>query len=186
MPTTGWQPKWRAAMRSRRLIQAAAKDRLLGNDAAARAALARALALDPTNFEVSQHLDELADDAVREQPKPLYEQSSSELGSAETLEPAAGVRSFHIHIDQRQAIAQVFKAYGLTAMLDDSVRPISIRLDMDDASFEQATRVLGLVTSSFYVPLDAHRVVVAADTRENRHAVHAAGTGNGLYGRAER
>ncbi len=150
------------------LVQAAAKDRLLGNDAAARTALARALALDPTNFEVRQHLDELADDAVREQPKPLYEQSSNELGSAETLEPAAGVRSFHIHIDQRQAIAQVFKAYGLTAMLDDSVRPISIRLDIDDASFEQAARVLGLVTSSFYVPLDPHRVVVAADTHENR------------------
>ena len=92
------------------LIQAAAKDRLLGNDAAARAALARALALDPTNFEASQHLDELADDAAREQPKPLYEQSSSELGAAEPLEPAAGVHSFHMRIDQRQAIAAGFQS----------------------------------------------------------------------------
>lgn len=150
------------------LVQAAAKDRLLGNDAAAGGALARALALDPTNFEVRQHLDEMADDAARAQPKPLYEQSSNDLGSAATLEPAAGVRSFHIHIDQRQAIEQVFKAYGVTAMLDDSVHPSSIRLDIDDASFEEAARVLGLVTDSFYVPLDPHRVVVAADTRDNR------------------
>ena len=149
------------------LIQAAAKDRLLGNDAGARAALARALALDPTNFEASQHLDELADDAARAQPKPLYEQSPGEMGGAEPLEPASGVRSFHLRADERQVIKQVFKAYGLTAMLDDSVRPTQVRLDLDDASFEEATRVLGLVTNCFYVPLDAHRVVVAADTREN-------------------
>ncbi len=51
------------------LIQEAAKDRLLGNEAAARAALERARALDPTNIEVSQHLDELADDVARSQPQ---------------------------------------------------------------------------------------------------------------------
>ncbi len=150
------------------LIQAAAKDRLLGNDADARAALARALALDPTNFEVNQHLDELADDAARAEPKPLYKQSSSELGAAEPLEPASGVRSFHLHADERQVIAQVFKAYGLAAMLDDSVRPTQVRLDLDDASFDEATRALALVTNCFYVPLDAHGVVVAADTRDKR------------------
>ena len=159
---------WRAAMRSRRSIQAAAKDRLLGNDAAARAALARALALDPTNFEASQHLDELADDAARAEPKPLYKQSSGELGAAVPLEPASGVRSFHLRADERQVITQVFKAYGLTAMLDDSVRPTQVRLDLDGASFEEATRILGLVTNCFYVPMDAHGVVVAADTRDKR------------------
>ena len=150
------------------LIQAAAKDRLLGNDADARAALARALALDPTNFEANQHLDELADDAARAEPKPLYKQSSSELGAAEPLEPASGVRSFHLHADERQVITQVFKAYGLTAMLDDSVRSTQVRLDLDGASFDEATRALALVTNCFYVPMDAHGVVVAADTRDKR------------------
>ena len=29
-------------------------------------------------------------------------------------------------------------------------------------------RALGLITNSFYVPLDAHRVLVASDTRANR------------------
>ncbi len=150
------------------LIQAAAKDRLLGNDADARAALARALALDPTNFEANQHLDELADDAARAEPKPLYKQRSSELGAAEPLEPASGVRSFHLHADERQVITQVFKAYGLTAMLDDSVRSTQVRLDLDDASFDEATRAMARVTNCFYVPMDAHGVVVAADTRDKR------------------
>ncbi len=73
-----------------------------------------------------------------------------------------------MHTDQLQVIQQVFKAYGLDATLDDSIHSTPVRLDMDDASFEDATRVLGMVTHSFYVPLDAHRVLVARDTRENR------------------
>ncbi|MGA9060324.1 MAG: hypothetical protein WB341_01535 [Terracidiphilus sp.] len=150
------------------LIQAAAKYRLLGDESAARAALTRALALDPTNFEASQHLDELANDQARGQPKPLYAQTSSEIGNAETLLPVPGAKDFHLRLDQRQVIEQVFKAYGLKAMLDDSVRPTQVRLDLDHVSFEEAARILGMATHSFYVPLDAHQVLVADDTRTNR------------------
>jgi Flp pilus assembly secretin CpaC/Arc/MetJ family transcription regulator len=70
--------------------------------------------------------------------------------------------------DQLQTIRQVFQAYGLTAMFDDSVRNLPTRLDIDDASFAEAMRVLALVTGTFYVPLDAHRVLVARDTRTLR------------------
>jgi Flp pilus assembly secretin CpaC len=77
-------------------------------------------------------------------------------------------QSFHLHTDQRQAIEQVFKAYGVTAMLDDSVRPTQVRLDLDDVRFADAVRILGLATHTFYVPLDAHHALVADDTRENR------------------
>ena len=150
------------------LIQAAAKDRLLGNETAARAALGRALALDPTNFEATQHLNELADDAVRSQPKPLNGQGAVKLEGLDPLLPTTAQHSFHVRGDQRQLIDQVYKAYGLMAMIDDSVRSIQIRVDMDNASFEEAARILGLVTHTFYVPLDSHHVVVANDTREDR------------------
>lgn len=150
------------------LVQEAAKDRLLGNESAARAALERARALDPNNIEVNQHLDELADDAVRSQPQPIYEQSGSALAGPVLLEPSPGKHSFHLHEDRWQMIPQVFKAYGLTAMLDTSVHPFLTRFDVDDVSFEEATRVLSLDTDTFFVPLDAHRVLVAADTTSNR------------------
>ena len=65
-------------------------------------------------------------------------------------------------------IDQVFKAYGVKAMLDDSVQPTQIRLDLDDVSFADATRILEMATHTFYVPLDAHQVLVADDTRGNR------------------
>ncbi len=150
------------------LIQEAAKDRMLGEEAAARAALARALALDPTNLEASQHLDELADESVRAQPRPLYGQASSEIANPETLLVGSAPQSFHLHTDQRQALNQVFNAYGVKAMLDDSVRPTQVRLDLDDVRFADAVRVLELATHTFYVPLDAHHALVANDTRENR------------------
>ncbi len=150
------------------LIQEAAKDRLLGNEAGARETLIRARAIDPTNFEVSQHLDELGDDAARAQPKSLYGQTGLKIANAEPLSPLPTPRSFHARTDQRQLIEQVFKAYGVIAMVDDSVRAIQVRLDADNASFDEAARILGLVTHTFFVPLDAHHVIVADDTIDNR------------------
>jgi type II secretory pathway component GspD/PulD (secretin) len=85
------------------------------------------------------------------------------------LESAPGLHSFHLHADRKQIIPQVFRAYGLTAMLDSSVNPFLTRFDVDDASFEQAARVLSLDTNTFFVPLDAHRVLVAADSPTNRN-----------------
>ena len=150
------------------LIQAAAKDRLLSNESAARAALTHALALDPTNFEATQHLDELVDDVVRSQPKSPNAQGADQLASAEQLLPAPAAHSFHLRAEQRQLIEQVFKAYGLMAMLDDSVRSSVVRLDMDDVNFEEGAHILGMATHTFFVPLDAHHALVANDTKENR------------------
>jgi len=150
------------------LVQEAAKDHLRGDAAGARAALAHALELDPKNIEATQHLYELGDDLALQQPKSLYEQSGSQPGESIAIEAGPGVHSFHLHIDQRLAIQQVFRAFGLEATLDESVRPTQVRLDMDDANFPEATRALSLLTDSFYVPLDSHRVLVARDTPENR------------------
>lgn len=150
------------------LIQEAAKDRLLGNEAAARAALARALALDPSNFEAAQHLDELADEVARAQPESPNAQAARKIANAEPLLSGPAPHSFHLRTDQRQLIVQVFKAFGITALLDDSVRPNPVRLDVDDVTFEDAARILGMVTHTFFVPVDAHHALVADDTRENR------------------
>ena len=150
------------------LIQSAAKARLLGDEGSARTDLTRALELDPKNAEAVQHLDQLGDDALNGQPKSLYADTGKGLGDVAVLSPSAGVHSFHFHSDQIQAIRQVFQAYGITAMLDDSVRNVPVRMEVDDASFEEAMRVLALVTGTFYVPLDAHRALVARDTRQLR------------------
>jgi len=150
------------------LIQEAAKDRLRNDAPAERAALAHALELDPRNIQVTEHLHELADTVALGLTRPIYGQTADTIGGAVSLAPSAGVHSFHLRTDQRQIIQQVFKSYGLDATVDESVRTSLIRLDLEDATFDEATRVLGLITHSFYVPLDEHRALVARDTPENR------------------
>jgi len=150
------------------LIQAAAKDRLRGDAAHARATLAHALELEPKNIQVTQHLYELGDDALLGQSRPAYEQAASTIGEPVKLEPTPGLHSFHVRAEPRQLISQVFKAYGINVSLDDSVGITLARLDVDDADFETAARLVELVTGSFYIPLDAHHVLAARDTRENR------------------
>jgi Flp pilus assembly secretin CpaC len=150
------------------LIQAAAKDRMRGDEPGARAALAHALELDQKNIQVSQHLYELGDDALLGQSKPLYEEGAEAEGTADELAPQSGVHSFHLRTGQRQIFEQVFKAYGIQATVDESIPALPARLDVDNASFATAARLLELATKAFYVPLDAHRVLVARDSNENR------------------
>ena len=64
------------------LIQVAAKDRLSGDEAQARAALAHALEFEPGNPQVKQHLYELGDDALLGQPRPIYEKGEEKAGEA--------------------------------------------------------------------------------------------------------
>lgn len=150
------------------LIQAAAKDRSTGNESGAATALERARALDPTNPEVTQHLYQLADSAAGAQSQPLYENTAAELGEAPPLLAAKGARSFHLRSGAQQLIEQVFKAFGIVPLLHESVGNELVRFDIDNADFAAAARALSLVTNTFYVPLDEHRVLVARDTRENR------------------
>ncbi len=150
------------------LIQASAMDRLRGDAPGARAALDHALELEPGNIQVNQHMNELGDDALLGQSRPIYEQGAGTVGDEVELATSPGVHSFHLRADQRQIIQMVFRTYGVEATIDDSVRATPARLDVDNAGFEEAARIAGMVTASFYVPLDAHRVLVARDTRENR------------------
>lgn len=150
------------------LVQTAAKDRLRGDAEGARAALVRALQIDPNNIVATQHMYELGDDIARQQTTEVYRQPAPNLGESVRLETPADRHSFHLRSNQREIVAQVFKAYGIDAMMDESVRSSPAKIDIDDASFDAAAQAAGIVTHTFYVPLDAHRVVVAADTTANR------------------
>jgi tetratricopeptide (TPR) repeat protein len=150
------------------LVQTAARDRIAGDAAGAHAALAHALELDPHNSQVAEHLGEPASVAPPVEVNPANQRAAEGLGDLEQVEPRPGVQSFHLHEGQRQIIQKVFKAYGIDATMDESIRGTAVRFDADDANFAEATRALSLVTRSFFVPIDPHRVLVAFDTRQNR------------------
>ncbi len=150
------------------LIQTAARARIRGDKTAEQAALQKAAELDPKNIQVAEHLDEMAADAAATQTKPLYEQGTDTLAPAPTLEPTTVTHSFHLKSDRRTVIQTVFRTFGIEASVDQSVTGPPVRFDIDDATFGQAMQAANMVTDSFTVPLDAHRALVAKDTRENR------------------
>lgn len=150
------------------LMQDAARARTNADAATARIALEHAHALDPGNEDVAQRLSQLGDDATRDMVKPLYAAGSGDAGEAIQVQPTGGVHTFHLRTGQRQVIQQVFKAFGIDATVDESVRANQVRLDIENATFAQTMRALSLLTRSFYVPLDAHRVLVAFENTENR------------------
>lgn len=150
------------------LIQTATKARIRGDATAERSALERAAELDPQNLQVAEHLREMGDVAVASQTKSLYAQEAESLAPAPTLEPTGGTKTFHLRTDRRQAIQNVYHSFGIEASIDNSVTGPPVRFDIEDATFAQATQAINMVTDTFSVPLDAHRAIVAKDTRENR------------------
>jgi len=147
-----------------------------GDNAAAHDSLLRAQILDPASPVVLQHLHQLAD-AVQGAPigtraaAPLDAQMAP--GSASPLQPSRARQSFHLRTSQPQAIDQVFRAFGIIATVDPSVQNRPVRIDADNATFEQAMDLLALTTHTFYEPVDPHRVLVTMDTRDNRNQLQS-------------
>jgi general secretion pathway protein D len=147
------------------LVQEAEQARIAGNLDLAHDKLAEALAMDPANSIVAQHNDELnhlnrhdstaADDGIQIAP-PVE------------LAPAPGKRDFHLRTNGVDLIRRVFNAYGVTVIIDESVRRDNLRIDVDNLDFDQAAELVKLVTNTFYVPLDPKRVLVARDSKDNR------------------
>jgi general secretion pathway protein D len=138
--------------------------------------LKHALEIDPGNESATQHLHQLAEEQAGSPVGLTASSTVTPVMKAEgpladgpiELETHAEKHSFHLHTSAKQVITEVYRAYGVEASLHDSVQARPVRFDLDDATFSDAVRVLGLVTHTFYEALDPHRVIVAADTRENR------------------
>ncbi len=126
-----------------------------GDREGSMALLNKAHTLDPQNPIVNQHLSQVEAPlaaAATGNPVGLPSSSLAESqpipGAVVPLHHGNAPQSFHLRSNQPQVIQQVFKAYGVTATVDDSVLNRPIRLDADDATFEQAMH-LGYADSKF-------------------------------------
>jgi general secretion pathway protein D len=147
------------------LIQSADKERILGHADIARQKLAQAMALDPKNPEVAQHLDDLADLAIAAPPE---NDATASIAPPIELAPSPGKKSFHFRSTEPDVLKRVYTAYGISPTLDTSVGGNIVPFDADDVDFAHAAELVGLATDSFFVPLDPKRVLVARDTKDNR------------------
>lgn len=152
--------------RATQLIQAAQKARILGNSKQARENLLQAYHLDPRNPMIAQHIDEIAGDAEHATVQ-LYPQDES-FGPPIELSPNEAKHSFHLRTSGGTLIRKVLEAYGIDPSIDSTVANGLVRMDVDNVSFQDAARMVRMITNTFFVPLDPKRVLVAKDTKENR------------------
>ena len=164
-----------------KLIQDADKARLLGQPDVARAKLAEALALDPKNPEVSQHIYDLAKLESTASPDGSL---NATFAPAIELTPKPGKQSFHFRSTEQEVLRRVLDAYGIRMVDDGSLASLTVRFDADDVDFAQAAHLLNLVTHSFIVPLDPVRVLVAKDTKENHEKYDRMSLGDTLSSRS--
>jgi hypothetical protein len=148
-----------------KLVQDADKARILGQPNVARAKLAQALALDPQNPVVSQHIDDLASLAGT---APADDHITATIAPPTVLTPTPGRHSFHLKSSEQEILRRVLDAYGIRMVADDSLGTLTVRFDADDIDYAQAASMVTLATNSMIVPLDPVRVLVAKDTKDNR------------------
>ncbi|HKR33179.1 MAG TPA: hypothetical protein VJT08_22050 [Terriglobales bacterium] len=94
--------------------------------------------------------------------------SSSDLSAPVQLAPAAIIRSFHLLLGRRELIPRVLGAYGIQAIVDQSVSSQTVPFDASDVDFADAVRLEQLATNTFLVPLTAHQALVVDGSRQNR------------------
>lgn len=151
------------------LVQQAGKARMMGHPEKAEKLLAEAHSLDPENEILTQHMDPAG-------PTPGFHPEIESQGMLRPavlagpirLLPASEQHAVHFRGDSHQVLQQVFSLYGIRASIDESVEHQNVRVDLDDVAYAQASSIVLDLNHSFATSLDAHTVIVAKDTPENR------------------
>lgn len=84
------------------------------------------------------------------------------------LAPTAGVKSFHLSGVAADLLRSVASAYGINAVVDDSVQPKTLHFDLENVDYRKAMDVLMEMTQAFAVPMNETSILVARDDEANR------------------
>src|SRR5260370_28670546 len=124
-----------------------------------------ALVLDTENSDAQQRLEE----AMRDPAAPVLAGMTASLADSSEihLEPESERATFHYRGDIRGLFTELASAYGVNPEFDDSVAAKTVRFYVDDVDFFTALGLACRVTKTMWTPLDAHQLLLAADTEEN-------------------
>jgi tetratricopeptide (TPR) repeat protein len=124
-----------------------------------------ALDLDPENTYTQQRLAE----SLRDPSAPALGGMAAMLANSSEihLHPKAEQATFHYRGDVRGLFTELASAYGVTAEFDDSVQAKTVRFFVDDVDFFTALSLACRVSKTMWTALDAHQLLIAADSAEN-------------------
>ena len=136
-----------------------------GKQIEALADFREAAALDPTNQFAQQRIkDAVGDSLPRPDAPPSIVAQSPEI----ELKPSPNLANFHFRGDAKELLTTVAKSYGISAQIDDSVPSRRVSFDIDRVNFFEAMLAAGRVSKTFWAPMAAKQIIVAADTPDNR------------------
>ena len=147
-------------------VDGAEKSAVEGDLQGATQQLAAALHIDPHNTVVAERLRQM--EAMRDQAKNELPQEPPE--GMPILQPEKVKRSFHFQTTVQNAYEQIAAAFGLKVTFDPDLPTRNVKLNLDDADFNDAMTVLTIQTGTFWTAVGSKLIFVAADTTEKRKA----------------
>jgi general secretion pathway protein D len=136
-----------------------------GEQEQAAAEFKAALKLDPENSYVRARLVEALRDpnSVNLTGLAVRLAASTEI----RLQPKNELATFHYSGDVRGLFTELASAYGIKPEFDDSVPHKTVRFYLDDVNFFTALNLACKVSKTMWTAVDAHQVLIAANTADN-------------------
>jgi general secretion pathway protein D len=166
------------------LVRQATQARQAGDPRKAETLLAEARAMDPDNPVVAEHSGPFLAGArgiglgtAHADPGQTTQQASADepwkiqgpvLAGAIQVSPDAAVKSHHLSGPASEVIRNVALAYGIRAIVDDSVEQKTLRFNLENVDYQRAMAVLMSMSHAFMSPVDEKTVIVAKDDSTNR------------------
>jgi len=125
-----------------------------------------ALDLDPENGFALSRLQESTQPLVA--APSLHPVEPAWANSEEIqLAPTDDTATFHFSGDVRSLFAQLGAAYKINVQFDDSAPSRQVRFQVDNVDFFTALKLACRVSKTMWAALDAHQMLIAADSNEN-------------------
>ena len=157
----------RAASLRSRLVRsyadAAERDALASRFEQAAEDLGAALAIDPTNAVVLERLREIKSMGAETGPR-----AAPAIPGLPQMKPQAGKRNLDLRGDTKTVYEQLATIFGLRATFDPDLIVRNVRLHVEGVDFQNAVKILATQTDTFWRPVNATLMFVAADTPEKR------------------
>lgn len=153
-----------AGLRSKVLrsyADAAERDAIAGRLEQATEDLAAALAVDPSNPDVMERLRQIKSMADETKPKAI-----PGIPNLPRLKPQTGKHNLDLRGDTKTVYEQLAGIFGLRVTFDPDLIVRNVRLNINDVDFSNAVTILAAETETFWRPVNATLMSVAADTPE--------------------
>lgn len=155
-----------AALRSkvvRSYADAAERDALASRFEQATEDLAAALAIDPTNAIILERMREIKSMGDETGPK-----AAQAIPGLPRLKPQAGKRNLDLRGDTKTVYEQMASVFGIRVTFDPDLIVRTVHLSIENVDFQNALKILAAQTGTFWRPVNATLMFVAADTPEKR------------------